>query len=127
MKKTFLAILFLLFVFCGISFAAEEITITTYYPSPYGSYDQLTANDMKIGSGYSASSFVNDGLIVQGNVGIGTATPSQKLMVNGAIEGTSYRVGGTAGWNGSMTVRDNGGASDCTITVTNGIITASSC
>ncbi len=28
---------------------AEEITITTYYPSPYGSYNELQANKMAVG------------------------------------------------------------------------------
>ncbi len=34
----------LLLVFPIIIFAQEEITITTYYPSPFGSYDALEAN-----------------------------------------------------------------------------------
>jgi len=42
----------LLFVLSGCcsAFAAEEFTITTYYPSPHGSYRELTASDrMAIG------------------------------------------------------------------------------
>jgi len=40
--KSIFLIFFLLF-FCSVCvFAAEEITITTYYPSPYGSYKQLS-------------------------------------------------------------------------------------
>ena len=30
---------------------SEAITFTTYYPSPYGSYDQLQANRMAVGNG----------------------------------------------------------------------------
>jgi len=58
------------------AFATDEsITITTYYPSPYGSYGELTTYRMKIGSTYSDTSVtVNDNnLIVEGNVGIGTS------------------------------------------------------
>ena len=43
----------------GVTLMAEEITLTTYYPAPYGAYDEL---------------------IVSGNVGIGTtASPTERL------------------------------------------------
>jgi hypothetical protein len=31
-------------------FADESLTITTYYPSPYGSYNELSANKIKVGN-----------------------------------------------------------------------------
>ena len=47
MKKLFL-FLSLLIINYGILFAAEEITITTYYPSPYGSYNELGTNKFAV-------------------------------------------------------------------------------
>jgi hypothetical protein len=64
----------LLFVFTFIPFLAfcdETLTIATYYPSPYGSYNELsTASNT-----YLATS--------SGNVGIGTTSPTSKLHVAG--------------------------------------------
>ena len=69
-------------------FAADEtISLTTYYPSPYGNYAALNARQMKIGVTYSGSGVTtaDNNLLVEGNVGIGTTTPQQKLDVNGII------------------------------------------
>lgn len=61
--------------------AQETITITTYYPSPSGSYSELTAFRMKIGQTYSANAVAvgNNNLIVEGRIGIGTTAPGQML------------------------------------------------
>ena len=57
-------------------FAADEtLTITTYYPSPYGSYNQLTTT----GDTYLATTSAN-------KVGIGTTSPAEKLEVSGNIK-----------------------------------------
>ena len=50
---------------------AEEMTMTTYYPAPYGGYNSI----LTTGNTFLA----RDG----GNVGIGTNSPSTKLHVNG--------------------------------------------
>lgn len=47
-RRIFLVVLFLcfsVFMFLGFS-SAEDLTITTYYPSPYGSYNQLSTNSL---------------------------------------------------------------------------------
>jgi len=74
-------------------FAQEEsITMTTYYPSPYGSYREMRAKRMAIGDDYiqgetyswdslPPSINADADLVVQGNVGIGTTNPSGLLQV----------------------------------------------
>jgi len=78
----------LISVFYIFSQAEENLTITTYYPSPYGSYRELTTT----GNTTLATS--------SGNVGIGTTSPTAKLEVNGTIrlpaattEGRSITMG----------------------------------
>ena len=65
----------LLFVFMHlICFAQETMTITTYYPSPFGIYKELrTTHDTYLAT---------EG----GNVGVGTDAPEAKLDVNGLIK-----------------------------------------
>jgi hypothetical protein len=92
-------ILSLLFCLPALALADETLTITTYYPSPYGVYRELRSNRMAIGDNYIQSGTydweASDGdggeidynadLVVEGNVGIGTTTPSVKLEVGGAV------------------------------------------
>ncbi len=73
--------------------AAETLTITTYYPSPYGVYNEMRAKRIAIGddyvdtANYTWEETDGDGgevdyladLIVEGNVGIGTVNPSSKF------------------------------------------------
>jgi hypothetical protein len=49
MKKHTLLIISFLLLFCCLSFAAEEITLSTYYPAPYGTYDELQAYKLSVG------------------------------------------------------------------------------
>lgn len=76
-RKSWYFCLPLSFVFClFLNLAsAEDITITTYYPSPYGSYNELTTHS----NTYLA--------IDSGNVGIGTTNPQAKLVVMGGNVG----------------------------------------
>ncbi|MDI6758423.1 MAG: hypothetical protein QMD94_01935 [Candidatus Omnitrophota bacterium] len=78
----------LIFVFGVLScFAQEEsITITTYYPSPYGSYRQLQADQIAIGSGYRNPNYANGSLYVEGNVGIGTMNPNPAKGISGYLD-----------------------------------------
>ena len=96
----------------GTTLMAEDITLTTYYPAPYGAYDELTTT----GNTYLATT--------SGNVGIGTTVPgTYKIKVLGTIDATTYSAGGTAPVaDGTYTV-GKGLTQDGRITVKGGIIT----
>jgi hypothetical protein len=64
----------------------EEITLTTYYPAPYGDYDGLSATSMAIGETYGVPANPGD-LVVEGRVGIGTASPQAVLEINSTTSG----------------------------------------
>lgn len=77
-------------------FAQEEITITTYYPSPYGVYRELRAQRIAVGDNYMDNSTISwegafpavplgTSMIVEGNVGIGTYQPDTALDVAGVF------------------------------------------
>jgi len=75
---------------------AEEMTITTYYPSPNGAYDALSVKRLSVGdtngdgkinaSDVSASSGY---LLVADKVGIGTTSPGAKLEIKAGAESQS--------------------------------------
>src|SRR3989338_9233991 len=82
--------------FDSFSQSEETITVTTYYPAPYGVYNETRAKRMAIGdSYYDGSQFcwsadpscvldniaANADLVVEGNVGIGTPSPAAVLHV----------------------------------------------
>ncbi len=73
MKFKIFSLLVFIFLFATIPLFAqnEQLTITTYYPSPYGSYSELTTS----GNTHLATA--------SGNVGIGTTSPVAKLQVMG--------------------------------------------
>lgn len=75
----FFIVLFVCIMCLGIASIAEEITLTTYYPAPYGAYEELT---------------------VTGNVGIGTISPGTKLHV--------YSTGGAYATHTLRIQRDSG-------------------
>ena len=80
---------------------ADEVRISTYYPSPYGSYKNLdTTEDTHLAT-------------TQGNVGIGTAAPTDKLNVQGGnigLQGGNIQMDNAAsigvGSNQARTIYD---------------------
>jgi len=74
----------------------ESYTITTYYPSPYGSYNELTT--------YSNTNLA----ISSGRVGIGTSSPATKLDVSGTVKMTGLQLGNSA-TPGNVLTADNTG------------------
>lgn len=77
-------------LFFSLSFAQEQLTITTYYPSPYGSYAELRTNQMVVGSTYNnaanlpSANLPANGLMVEGMVKIGSSqtSPSGSLVIS---------------------------------------------
>ena len=101
----YLIILLINLIFPLSSFAQTEeeeetLTIATYYPAPYGIYNEMRAKKMAVGDNYLSGSaypwdtgggcagneICNADLVVEGNVGIGTASPDESLQVNGKIK-----------------------------------------
>lgn len=101
-------VLILLSFFC--SFAEERITLTTYYPAPYGVYIELRADKISVGSGYRNTALSDGTFIASGNVGIGTANPSAKLEVNG-----NAKINGNLTVDGDIDINANAW-SNCTWT-----------
>jgi hypothetical protein len=105
MLKKFLGLAaFLVFISSG--YAEESITITTYYPSPYGSYRELRSTRMAIGDNYisnasyswdSGTIYSNADLVVEGSVGIGTAMPTDIVKLD--VVGRMRIADGTQGPN----------------------------
>lgn len=121
LSKCIFMALFIAF-FCPRLVSAEDITITTYYPSPYGIYNSLGTDKLGVGemndgvAGFTAADVpTNSGEVwISGNVGFGTNNPQHQVHISTA-----------AGGNGALQVAneinidDNGSASDPSYTWTN--------
>ena len=90
---SFLPLILLLSAFTHPALAEESITITTYYPSPYGVYNALQTDKLGVGDNNSDGSLTsldvptNPGEVwIKGNVGIGTTSPGAKLEVAGQVK-----------------------------------------
>ncbi|MDA8242901.1 MAG: hypothetical protein M0025_02135 [Elusimicrobia bacterium] len=74
-RKTAVGLLAWLFVCWHPGFiGSETLTLTTYYPAPYGGYVSILTTSQTI--------LARDG----GNVGVGTGAPAAKLHVVGSFE-----------------------------------------
>jgi hypothetical protein len=135
-RKIFL-ISFALFICPSFLFAEDSITITTYYPSPYGVYRELRSQRMAIGDNYIQGGTydweVSDGdgkeidyradLVVEGNVGIGTVNPQPKIKVDvrsDRLTDGSFAIAGYGyNGNGGVAIRGHGYATEGSGTATN--------
>lgn len=77
------------------SLGSETLTMTTYYPAPYGGYARLLTTDQAL--------LARD----SGNVGIGMNTPTSKLHVSGEIRTDNQIRWGT---NRATLTADQGGS-----------------
>ncbi len=104
--KIFLALFLIFSLF--LARAQEQITLTTYYPAPYGVYNELRAKRLAVGAAYcdpTAISFgANAALIVSGNVGIGTNAPQAPLQVTSLVDGRPLILAGNRAWGGASSV-----------------------
>ena len=91
------------FVFC---YGDDRITVSTYYPSPYGSYRDLDANQMRIGATYATlpTAAPVNGLVVQGQVGIGTNVPTAGYALD--VQGAGIMSGGLVSTTGYVYARN---------------------
>jgi hypothetical protein len=97
--KTMILVLFTIMIAAGIVFAQdqEEITLTTYYPAPYGDYENLKSNRLAVGSGAMMPANKGDANI-EGN-----------LSVNGTVSIGPYTLPSTDGNVGDALTTDGNG------------------
>jgi len=98
--KALLISIFILGLFSYVFAAEEKITVSTFYPSPGGVYNELKAVNFSVGSatGYLDNHAITDGyLLVSQRLGVQTSSPGQALEVadNQAIKlGAAYLSSG---------------------------------
>lgn len=76
-------------------FAQEQLTISTYYPSPYGSYDELQAGHIKIGNNNTNTTV--DGVVNFWPQAAPATANEGDLFYNSGTHGFQYKDN-TAGW-----------------------------
>jgi len=84
----------LLISFCGLSLCGEQLTITTYYPAPYGVYREFESRRMVIGDD---SMPTQDGVINFQELDADPAFADAGTMYYNSAEGFKYYDGSS--WN----------------------------
>ena len=105
-----------LLAFNPLLFADETLTITTYYPSPYGTYNQLQANQLSVGDTNGDGNMTSADLPNNnGNIRLAahTAAPPTETGLQGEIayasDGYLYVNNGSSTW-----VKQGGGGASFT-------------
>jgi len=123
-KYLFFFCVCIVFFVCSFAFA-EDITIVTYYPAPYGVYKELRTDELSVGPSYRALAIPTNGLIIEGRTGIGTSSVATyggkqaELDVNGEIAASDVYlkdVGywlSSASWCLTSTYTTNSGTVEC--------------
>lgn len=75
MRKHIIFMAIFVSLITSLACAQESLTITTYYPSPSGSYRDLSTYQLKVGTTYSTVVVPDNNAIIEGNIGIGTQNP----------------------------------------------------
>lgn len=131
MKKNFLLTFLLgnlLFPVFSFSQAEEILTFTTYYPAPYGVYNELRSKRMAIGDTYydgsqycwapeicASTIYSNIDLLVEGTVSIGTNVlplTNPRLYVVGPVEADAFRAFEASGVYAFIEAGPNDGKAD---------------
>ena len=58
-----------------------------------------------IGTGYDTTAAPSDGMIIEGNVGIGTTAPGAKLEVAGNVYANDYFIAAASKWASQMSLQ----------------------
>ncbi len=98
---------------------AENITISTYYPSPYGSYTQLDAVTMTV----SGNATVGGTASVTGALTAASLSTGTGAITGGAITGST--VSGTTSVSSGAAQMANGAISGTTVAATTSLTTGS--
>ncbi len=93
MKKVLVVIVFFIVFFASVAYS-EDLTITTYYPSPHGSYNELSANRLSINTDSVAS---NNGVIRFNPVDIASDGNEGELYYDSSEHKFKY-MNNTSGW-----------------------------
>ena len=115
MKKLKLSVIFIFGLF-SLCFADESITVTTYYPSPYGEYNELGTNRLAVGDTN------NDGTLDaadqpnrDGDIRLKAQTGNPSSWPAGTIGQIAYSRTNDSlyHYNGSAWVASGGGGGGC--------------